>query len=219
MALANIAEITPRVVNLLLLGADDAVYPSTVDTETSNAYSDDELSSAILKADAEVCLAYIETDGHPQRVRFLSSHAAVHGAALPAFLGELSGMEIQTATGIWVIGKEPPSLDLALRIIQYPTAYPTNSITNRYWWVENGVFYTTGLSGRFQGADFTGTGDCQAHETESNAVIAGALAFLFKKDGDPSQHAWYSAQYDERLLRVRSKAGVIPDVVAYKKQG
>ena len=217
MAVVSISRVRKRVIELLLAAGRGARYTDAVGDQKRYAVLQ-ELTDAIVEADMHVCMAILETPGHPYRAGFMTpSGNLANGDFIPAHVGGHGKVEIDpTGGGTFRGGILAESLDELLEVLHHPTLFPN---CTRYYFVEDGCIHHTGSAAKVWYPAFTkNDAACQAHELYTAAVIAGAIALLRKDGGDPGFFNDYAqaALAAEALIRGGAKA--LPDVEQLRLQ-
>lgn len=211
MAVVSISRVRKRVIELLLAAGRGARYTDAVGDQKRYAALQ-ELTDAIIEADMQVCLAILETPGHPYASGFMTASSNLaNGDILPAFVGALGKVEIDpTGAGTFRGGILAPSLDELLEVIHHASLFPT---CTRYYWVEGNVINHSGSAARVYYPSFTKNDSaCQAHEAYTLAVLCRALSVLRKDGGDPGFYSDYAQMADIAELKIRGKETTLPDL-------
>lgn len=219
MAVVSESRVRRRVVELLLAGGRSARYAGTVSAVDGNARFEvqQEITDAIIEADMAVCLAIIDTPGHPYRVGFMvASSSLANEDYIPAHVGADGVVKIdETGTGSFKDGILAESKDDLLEALKYPALYPS---VERFYWVEDSQIIHGGAAARVYYPSFTKNDSvCQAHEAYTSAVIAGALAGLIKDAVGDDFAAYYAKQFEAYLGMIRGRLLVIPEVQQFER--
>jgi hypothetical protein len=219
LSVVSVSRVRNRVVELLLASGRGARYTGAVSATDGNGRFEvtQEMTDAIIEADMAVCLACIETVGHPYRVGFLvASSSLANEDLLPSHVGADGVVKIdETGTGTFKDGILAESKDDLLEALRNPTLYPDSK---RYYWLEDSQVVHGGASARVYYPSFTkNDAACQAHEAYTSAVIAGALAGLKKDAVGDDFIAYYARQFEMMLRDIKGRLLVIPETQQFEK--
>lgn len=219
MAVVDISRARKRVVELLLASPRSARYSGTVSATDGSARFEvlQEITDAIVEADMAVCLAVIDTPGHPYRTGFLvASPNLASEDLLPAHVGAVGAVRIdETGSGTFRDGLLAESRDDLVEALRHPSLYPD---AKRLYWVEDGQIVHGGAAARVYYPSFTKNDSaCQAHEAYTQAVICGAVAGLVKDATGGDFAAFYVRQFEAYLRMVRDRLLVIPEAQQFEK--
>jgi hypothetical protein len=196
-----------------------ARYSGTVSATEGSARFEvlQEITDAIIEADMLVCLAVMDTPGHPYRVSFMTASSNLANEAyVPAHVGAHGDVQIdETGTGSFKGGMLAASKDEVLEVIQCPTLYAN---AKRFYFIEDSKLYHTGSAARIYYPSFTKNDSaCQAHEAYTSAVIAGAVASLVKDATGDEFALFYARQFESMLGMIREKLLAVPELQQYEK--
>lgn len=204
----SLAKVRTRVISLLQANRLDP-YSGTVGTGSganSRYQVDQEINDTILEADSVVCLAIIETSGHPYAAQFLTSSGNLtHGTVIPAHIGEIAKVTVDATPS-----RQTKSLTELLEVKANAALYPS---ATKYHFLEGGYAYNTGTNVVVVYPAFTKTAACQAHEVYEAAVVCLTIALL-AKDGSltPELYSTYSEYADRYLGMIKEKQETIPEL-------
>lgn len=206
MAVADITRIKKRLIAILRAGPRNAAYSATVGTTTGTARypSDQELTDAILEADARVVAAIIETIGHPYRNQFFTTSGNLSsGELIPAHVGKdaiikVDGDPVRLAS----------SLNQMLEIIANPTLYTTGKLA----YIEDTYIFHNGTLATVAYPNFTMTTVCQSPESYESAVLCGSVGILAKDGASSDYYSYYSNLYVAQETAIRGQELVIPEI-------
>ena len=211
MTVVSISRVRKRVIALLLAHPRGGFYTDAVGGKGSYA-SLQEITDAVVDADMNVCLAILDTPGHPYASGFqVASSNLASGDTLPAFVGAHGRVVIDpTGTGTFKRAVLAKSADEMAEVVNNPTLYPNCKL---FYFIEAGTVEHSGSAARVYYPSFSKTdAACQAHELYTSAVLAGAIALLMKDGGDPQFFGEYAHVAAEALARIRAGEKTLPDI-------
>lgn len=219
MAVVSESRARKRVIELLLAGGRSARYAGTVSAVDGNARFEvqQEITDAVIEADMAVCLAIIETTGHPYRVGFMTvAGPLANEDYITGHVGAHGDVQIdETGSGSYKGGLLAASKDEVLEVIQCPALYAN---AKRFYWIEDSKLYHTGAAARVYYPAFTkNDAVCQAHEAYTAAVIAGAIAHLVKDAVGDEFASFYINQFQNYLRMIKGSLLVIPEAQQFEK--
>lgn len=169
-----------------------------------------ELTDAIVEADMAVCLAVIETPGHPYRVGFMGpSSNLASGDFIPAHVGGHGKVEIDNGSG-FKPGLLAKSRDDVSEMIAQTALF---AATARWYWIEDNEIVHNGNAAKVWYPSFTkNDAACQAHELYTAAVLCAVIPLLRKDGGDPQFYNDFAEMFSLAEQRIRRRERVIPDI-------
>lgn len=192
-----------------------APYSTSVGTgsSTNSRYqSDDEITDAILQADAMVCQAIIETSGHPYLSLFLTpSGNLVHGAVIPPHIGSIAKITVDGTPS-----RQTTSLAELLEIKANPLLYPA---TAKWHFIESNYIYNTGTNAVVYYPNFSIGTQCQAQAAYEAAVFALTMGMLAKDGANtPEIYGQYREVGAAYLAMIRGQQETIPEIEQVERQ-
>lgn len=229
VVVTNITLVTNRVTGILLAGTDDGVYGG-VSASDQQEYDPTEVRDTILSIDAMVCLAILETLGHPYRSQFTSFSAVLnHMDEIPAHVGVTGMPRFKIVLGdlVWVDGVEVRSIDqIKLWRENYNNIFQSmahdavgSKIGGRYAIKGQQVFFT-GAQMSVEIPTFTqdrATFLCQSPENYESTVVAGTVASLLKDGADPQMHGYYNQRFQSDMAAIRGQALALPPLAMFER--
>lgn len=190
MGVVNYTEVTKMVIGII--NADSASGFATTVTDAKR--STGEIKEAILEADADVVLAYLDNLRHPYRAQFTDvSTDLAHGDEIPVHIGKHGKVviKINSADSFYEPGVLAPSVEMIRQLrVNRNNRYGTlahnallSPIGGRYR-IEDNKLYFTGSAAKIVVPTFAidrATPACQAHEAHTSLVVSGAVAKLYKE--------------------------------------
>lgn len=213
MAVVSISRVRKRVIELLLAAGRGARYADAVADQKRYAVLQ-ELTDAIVEADMSVCMAVIETPGHPYRASFMTpSPNLASGDFIPAHVGGHGKVEIDNGSG-FKGGRLASSREEVLEMIEQPSLYASGG---RWYWIEDNEIVHNGSAAKVWYPSFTkNDAACQAHELYTAAVLAAAIPLLRKDGGDASFYDDYAVIASLCEARIRRRERTLPDIEQLK---
>lgn len=211
MAVASISRIRKRVIALLLAHPRGGYYTDNVGGKSTYA-SLQEITDAVVDADMNVCLAILDTPGHPYASGWqVASSNLASGDFLPPFIGAHGRVIIDpTGTGTFKRAVLARSADEMAEVVNNPTLYPNCKL---FYFIEGNCIEHSGSAARVYYPSFSKTdAACQAHELYTSAVLAGALALLYKDGGDPQFFGEYAQIFALADAAIRAGEKTLPDI-------
>jgi hypothetical protein len=208
MPVVVINTIRKRVVGALFANRLDP-YSATVGTRsaTNSRYqSDDEITDAILQADAMVCQAIIETSGHPYLSLFLTPSGNLsNGAAIPPHIGSIAKILVDGTPS-----RQTTSLAELLEVRTNPLLYPAAA---KWHFIESSYIYNTGTNAVVYYPNFTIGQQCQAHIAYEAAVFALSMGILAKDGANtPEVYGQYGNIGTAYLQMIRGQQETLPTI-------
>lgn len=188
-------------------------YAGTVGTGSggnSRYQSDQEITDAILEADAVICQARISTPGDPYRNTWVTTSADLaHGALIPAHIGSVGGVEVKVSSTY-----TPARFTSSKAEILAMRAHPTLYTDARNWaYVLDGQIFHNGDYARVWVSTFSKSAAPQAPEQDEWAVICGAISALAKDGANtPEIYGQCGAYFQAYLQMLRGESVVLPQV-------
>lgn len=216
MAVVSLSRVRTRVIELLLAAPRASRYTSAVGNNGVYAVTQ-EITDAIIAADEQVCLAIIETVGHPYRTAFMSASTNLsNGDYVPAHVGAHGEVDIDvTGTGTFRPSQRAESRDAVQEIIEFPSIYSSK----RFHFIEDSRIYHAGSAARVQYPVFTlNTSACQAHEAYEDLVVYGAISHLEKKGAEAGFFDKYARLFELGKQMIRGKLLTIPEQAQLEQQ-
>lgn len=209
MAAVSISRVRKRVIELLLAAGRGARYTDAVGDQKRYTVLQ-ELTDAIVEADMAVCMAIIETPGHPYRTSFMTpSSNLASGDFIPAHVGGHGKVEIDNGSG-FKPGLLAKSRDDVSEMIAQTALF---AATGRWYWIEDNEIVHNGNAAKVWYPSFTmNLSACQAHELYTAAVICATIPLLRKDGGEAQFYDDYARMYALAESRIRRRERVIPDV-------
>jgi hypothetical protein len=213
MAVVSISRVRKRVIELLLAAGRGARYADAVADQKRYTVLQ-ELTDAIVEADMLVCMAIIETPGHPYRAGFMTpSTNLATGDFIPAHVGGHGKVEIDNGSG-YKGGRLASSREEVLEMIDQPSLYATGG---RWYWVEDNEIVHNGSAAKVWYPSFTKTdAACQAHELYTAAVMVNTIPLLRKDGGDPQFYDDFAVMAGLAEARIRRGERTLPDIEQLK---
>lgn len=213
MAVVSISRVRKRVIELLLAAGRGARYTDALADQKRYTVLQ-ELTDAIVEADMSVCMAVIETPGHPYRSGFMTpSSPLATGDFIPAHVGGHGKVEIDNGSG-YKGGRLASSREDVLEMIEQTGLYAT---AGRWYWIEDNEIVHNGSAAKVWHPSFTKNDSaCQAHELYTAAVIAATIPLLRKDGGDPQFFSDYALIAGLAEQRIRRRERTLPDIEQLK---
>jgi hypothetical protein len=207
MAVADITRIQKRVVQLLNARSSDVNYSASPSGKNTAFLSTQEITDAILEADAMVVIqGILASVDHPLRAAFLVASANLaSGAAIPECVGPIGRVDLSQDGSTWTPGIWNGKDDVLMgrMFTTTPLPYTQTSGFIGYYNLSDNSIYHTSTHARIYLPQFTRTSACQAHEGLESAIIAGAI-MLLKKDSSNAEHDYYQTQFFNMLPIIRA---------------
>ena len=210
---ANLTYITPQVLAMLNANTNYAA------TSSDDKFTDNEIQESIFQADEQVFTAIAETPGHYYRVDLMSASADItaQGGEIPSHIGPIGEVTIRYVSTDTDYKPANPMNRKEIEIYQRDTDSYLNAAHNStgtlvagYYdpqALADGVAFFTGYAMRARIAVYNRGAVLQSPEVYASAICAGALAWLFTKDGfDPQIGNYYAGEFDKRLNAIRQNA-------------
>lgn len=181
MPATNLQTCQKRVISILMANRLSP-YAGTVGTgssQNSRYQVTQEITDAILEADAVICQARISMPGDPYRNTWVTFSADLaHAALIPPHIGSVGGVDVKVGS-TYTPARFTSSKAEILAMRAHPTLYPN---AQNWAFLEDAVIYHNGDYARVWRSLFTKSSVCQSPEQDQTAVIAGAVGTL-PKDG------------------------------------
>lgn len=188
-------------------------YAGTVGTGSggnSRYQSDQEITDAILEADAVICQARISTPGDPYRNTWVTTSGDLaHGALIPAHIGSVGGVEVKVGS-TYTPARFASSKAEILAMRAHPTLYPD---AKNWCYLIDGQIFHNGDSARVWRSTFTKSAAPQSPEQDEWAVICGAISGLAKDGANTPEIYSQCGQYFQSYIQMlRGESVVVPQV-------
>lgn len=233
MAAASFSDVLSFVISVA--NATQESSPGTFVYSTSisdDRYTLGEIKESIFEADVDVRRAAYLTPDHWMRTNNLtnSSDLTTYPSPVPAHIGELGPAEIKVASvDTSYIPAEPAPRQFIQELRSNSSSVfgsaahnTTNSPLGGFYEVMDGLVWFTGYSIRFRIATLTidrAGPSLGSDEAYTGAIVAGALARLFSKEGASEWAAtFYQKQFEGYLSQIQSGARVVPEVQMYQER-
>jgi hypothetical protein len=164
---------------------------------TKERFKSQEVTDAILAADARAVTAGLETPGWGHRRAFTTSGTVAHLGQVPDHVGPVMSVTVDGK------GASVPGLPDPKAKIERDRANPqTLTLLERFFFIDdNDVLFHSGTTATVYYCTFTMTAACQSPDELLRAVVEGALAILFSKDGHKTGAATDAEQRFQLELR------------------
>jgi hypothetical protein len=227
MAVTDLTTCQKMVMALTNSGPDDFSWSVNVGDERFGATgaASDQAKEAIFESDEAVVLAILETEGHWARPDFTAdSSALAYLDEIPTHIGSTGDVKIVVSNGGVTVPGRPATVE---EIFEWRTnlnnafgSLAHNAVGNAiagYYSIKDNIAHFTGYTLTLKLATFTRTAACQSPNIYQNAVVVGALATLFPKEGSwLSKAQFYYAQQQRMLGEIRSNLAVAPVLEQYE---
>lgn len=178
MPATNLLTCQRRVISVLFANRLSP-YAGTASGSNSRYQVTQEITDAILEADAVICQARLSTPGDPYRNTWMSVSADIaNGALIPPHIGAVVGLQVKVGS-TYTNARFAKSRAEVLAMNAHPALYPD---AENWGFIEAEMLYVNGDYGRVWRSQFTKSSVCQSPEQDQTAVIAGGLAAI-PKDG------------------------------------
>jgi hypothetical protein len=220
---ATLATVRGRLISALNAGEAGA-WSTTVPATASGdkRRSTEELTEAVLAADARVCRTIAGTLGHGYRSTFLQDSAEIEhgGLILPTHIGPPEQVLIQaTDAGVWIAGKHDEAVTLpdierwranAGSVYGSANHNAEGSPLAGYYVVMGSQIFFTGAKAKCQVAVFTKVGVCQGPMDMEDLILA--LAYIaVPKEGDKGRFlSLFQGYAAAGLEEIKAGAMVLP---------
>lgn len=166
-----------------------------------------EITDAILEADAVICQARISTPGDPYRNTWVSfTPDLAHAALIPAHIGSVGGVDVKVSS-TYTPARFTSSKAEILAMRAHPTLYPD---AKNWAFIEDSQLFHNGDFARVWRSSFSKSAACQSPEQDQTAVIAGALGGL-AKDGSVTPEIYtMGATYFQWYIQTEIKGNQVP---------
>src|ERR1041384_745947 len=214
MAVTSITRVQKRVIQILLAAPTTDPYAGTVIGSNNQPAAarypvDQEVTDAILEADARVCLAIIESIGNGYRSQFLTTSASLsNGDNIPAHVGQIAVIEVDGSPA-----RMARTRNQMIQVIENPELYVE---AQKWYWTDDISIYHNGTAATVQYPSFTITTECQSPDAYESAVIAGSVAILMKDGGRSDYYGYYANLYAQQESIIRGGASVLPPVQMFE---
>lgn len=179
MPATNLQTCQKRVISILQANRLNP-YGGVVGTgssQNSRYQVNQEITDAILEADAVICQARISTPGDPYRNTWMSVSADIaNGALIPPHIGVVTGLQVKVGS-TYTDARFATSRAEMLALRAHPTLYPN---AKNWGFVESGLLYHNGDFARVWRSTFTKSAACQSPEQDQTAVI-GVRWVIFRR--------------------------------------
>lgn len=146
----------------------------------------------------------------------ICANAFQAASGTPITLGN-TGSGSSTMIFLYEEGTQALSKDQIVSANSYPALYATNyPDMSRFWYIEGDTLYSTSYYSKVVYTDYTLTSTTQAPEPYLQAIVAGALADLYKDGGDSEMSGYYRSMFKDMLTSVSNMATVLPAISFYK---
>lgn len=203
----DITSVTNLVTSILGASVGTS-YGTMSDTKR---HSTGEILDAILDADVEVRYAILQSNSPLKASLYTNSSNLASGSQLPSSDGPYGAVLVDA-----VPARAVPAPEIA-RVVANVLAIPTGIVGKLFAILGNKIFHN-GTTATIEIVTLArGTNTLGSPDSAAWAVVAGALAILFAKDGADTQTAVYFArEYDARLNLIRSGAGELSPVTPFQ---
>lgn len=165
-----------------------------------------EITDAILEADAVICQARISTPGDPYRNTWVNFSADLaHAALIPPHIGSVGGVDVKVGS-TYTPARFASSRAEILAMRAHPALYPN---AQNWAFIEDSQLFHNGDYGRVWRSTFTKSAVCQAPEQDQTAVIGGALGGLSKDGAVTPEIYTMGATYFQWYLQTQIKGQMV----------
>ena len=210
MPTVNLLRCQKRVVSILFANRLSP-YAGTASGSNSRYQVTQEITDAILEADAVICQARMNTPGDPYRASWQAYSADLaNGALIPPGIGSVGGLQVKVGL-VYTDARFTGSRAELLAMRAHPALYLNAA---NWGFIEDGVLYHNGDFGRVWMPEFTKSTTCQAPETDELGVIATALGGL-PKDGAVTPEIYSAgASYSQWYIatQIKGERMALPEV-------
>lgn len=223
MAAASLSEIQKSVTAAINAGTAGLWSSSLSDDRRSGG----EIQHAIVSADADVCMAILDTPGHPLRVGYMTTVTLTHGATIPASVGEYGPVEIQiTPAGAYFAAEPATRTEIELwrenqsGIFGQFAHTLESSVTGAYYCIQPPLFYMTGTQARMWVGQFVpnyAAPVCQAPDVYTPAIVSLSIARLLKEGDQTEVFALHTQLGSAYMQMIREKAVALPSIEASQR--
>lgn len=208
MPSTNLQTCQKRVISILMANRLNpyAGVVGTGSSQNSRYQVNQEITDAILEADAVICQARISTPGDPYRNTWVSFSADLaHAALIPPHIGSVGGVEVKVGS-TYTPARFTSSKAEILAMRAHPTLYPD---AKNWAFIEDAQIFHNGDFARVWRSSFTKSATCQSPDQDQTSVIAGALGGL-AKDGSVTPEIYtMGATYFQWYLQTQIKGQVV----------
>lgn len=208
MPSVNLQQCQKRIISILMANRLSP-YAGTVGTgsgQNSRYQVNQEITDAILEADAVICQARISTPGDPYRNTWVNFTADLaHAALIPPHIGSVGGVDVKVGS-TYTPARFTSSKAEILAMRAHPALYPN---AQNWCFIEDAIIYHNGDSARLWRTTFTKSAVPQAPEQDQTAVIAGALAGLAKDGAVTPEIYTMGATYFQWYLQTQIKGQMV----------
>lgn len=209
MPSTNLQTCQKRVISILMANrlSPYAGVVGTGASQNSRYQVTQEITDAILEADAVICQARISTPGDPYRNTWVSFSADLaHAALIPPHIGSVGGVDVKVGE-TYTPARFTSSKAEILAMRAHPTLYPN---AQNWAFIEDSQLFHNGDFGRVWRSMFTKSAACQSPEQDQTAVIAGAVGSL-PKDGSVTPEIYsMGASYFQWYIDSEIKGKPVP---------
>lgn len=210
MAVADIAKIQTRAIELLAAGPRFARYTLALGDNNSDYEVLQEVKDAALGIDFTMCGDVVDDPESPSGTRFMFPSAnLVSGDFIPDHEGARGTVEL--SDGItWRNGLLASSEDEMQEVIAHPALY-TN--TDLWYFLKFRQIIHNASAARIYLPNLTLLTTCQAHPRYEDAEVWGTVMVLEKDGADKAFFRKYETLYMNERARLRGTRGVLTEEI------
>lgn len=219
MAVVDITRVQQRVIGILNAAPGATNFPSTVSGTQGRYPTTTEIQYAALESDNVLCRD-ASMSGSPLRSAFMTvTDPLTTNSLIPPHIGgqgliEVSDDDSVDEDAVWLPALTPKSQDDITTVLAMPTNYGLSATDSKGWaWIADNRVFTTSPYCRVRYPDFSpNSSTCQSNASLEDAVVAGAIALLFKDGSDGGLFDRYKQYFADIRAEIRAGAEVFPSL-------